>query len=96
VKVSIEIHSETARLAVAVQAKSIRQALSIVAAPYPGSVTSVKFPIDPEGFSSSISPVWAVEDKAQAAPEWTSDNQRASKVAVDNHANCNARGPPGL
>jgi hypothetical protein len=50
VKVSIEIHSETARLAVAVQAKSIRQALSIVAAPYPGSVTSVKFPIDPEGF----------------------------------------------
>jgi hypothetical protein len=64
VKVSIEVRSETARLAVAVQAKSIRQALSIVAARHPGSVASVKFPIDPEGFSSSISPVWAVEDKA--------------------------------
>jgi hypothetical protein len=50
VKVSIEIHSETARLAIAVQAKSIQRALSIVAAPYPGSVASVKFPIDPEGF----------------------------------------------
>ncbi len=24
-------------------------------------------------------------------PEWTSDNQRASKVGGDNHANCNAR-----
>jgi hypothetical protein len=46
VKVSIEVHSETARFAVAVQAKSIRQALSIVAARYPGSVASVKFPID--------------------------------------------------
>jgi hypothetical protein len=50
VKVSIEIHSETARLAVAVQAKSIRQALSIVAARYPGSVARMKFPIDPEVF----------------------------------------------
>ena len=50
VKVSIEVHSETARFAVAVQAKSIKRALSIVAARYPGSVASVKFPIDPEGF----------------------------------------------
>ena len=50
VKVSIEVHSETARFAVAVQAKSIQRALSIVAARYPGSVASVKFPIDPEGF----------------------------------------------
>ena len=49
VKVSIEIHSETARFAVAVQAKSIQRALSIVAARYPGSVARVKFPIDPEG-----------------------------------------------
>ena len=48
-KVSIEVHSETARFAVAVQAKSIREALSIVAARYPGSIASVKFPIDPEG-----------------------------------------------
>ena len=50
VKVPIEVRSETARFAVAVQAKSIQQALSIVAARYPGSVASVKFPIDPEGF----------------------------------------------
>ena len=50
VKVSIEVRSETARFTVAVQAKSIQRALSIVAARYPGSATSVKFPIDPEGF----------------------------------------------
>ena len=49
-KASIEVHSETARFAVAVQAKSIRRALSIVAARYPGSVASEKFPIDSEGF----------------------------------------------
>ena len=40
VKVSIEVHSETARFAVAVQAKSIAR---------------VKFPIDPEGFSLEYS-----------------------------------------
>jgi len=50
VKVSIEVHDGTARFAVAVQAKSIHQALSIVAARYPGSVARVKFPINPEGF----------------------------------------------
>jgi hypothetical protein len=50
VKVSIEVHDGTARFAVAVQAKSIQQALSIVAARYPGSVARVKFPINPEGF----------------------------------------------
>jgi hypothetical protein len=50
VKVSIEVHSETARFAVAVQAKSLQRALSIVATRYPGSVASVKSPIDPEGF----------------------------------------------
>jgi hypothetical protein len=50
VKVSIEVHSETARCAVALQARSIQRALSIVAARYPGSVAKVKFPIDPEGF----------------------------------------------
>ncbi len=50
VKVSIEVHSETVRFAVAVQAQSIREALSIVAARYPGSVVRVKFPIEPEGF----------------------------------------------
>jgi hypothetical protein len=50
IKVSIEVRSKTARFAVAVQAKSIQQALSIVAARYPGSVARVKFPINPEGF----------------------------------------------
>ncbi len=57
VKVSIEVHDGTARFAVAVLAKSIQQALSILAAQYPGSAARVKFPIDPEGFSSSIPPV---------------------------------------
>jgi hypothetical protein len=50
VKVSIEVHNGTARFAVAVLAKSIQQALSIVAAQYPGSVAKVKFPINPKGF----------------------------------------------
>jgi hypothetical protein len=50
VKVSIEVHDGTARFAVAVLAKSIQQALSIVVAQYPGSVARVKFPINPEGF----------------------------------------------
>ena len=50
VKVSIELHDGTAHFAVAVLAKSIQQALNIVAARYPGSVAKVKFPIEPEGF----------------------------------------------
>ena len=50
VKVSIEVHDGTARFAVAVLAKSIQQALNIVAAQYPGCVAKVKFPIAPEGF----------------------------------------------
>jgi hypothetical protein len=50
VGVSIEVHDGTAHFTVAVLAKSIQQALSIVAAQYPGSVAKVKFPIDPEGF----------------------------------------------
>jgi hypothetical protein len=50
VKVSIEVHSGTARFAVAIKAQSIQEALSIVAARYPSSVTRVKFPIDPESF----------------------------------------------
>jgi hypothetical protein len=50
VKVSIEIHSKTARFAVAMQAHSIQRVLNIVATRYPGSVARVKFPIEPEGF----------------------------------------------
>ena len=49
-KVSIEVHSKTARFAVAVQAKSIQRALSIVTAHHPGSVARVMFPIEREGF----------------------------------------------
>jgi hypothetical protein len=55
---SIEVHSGTARLAVSVPAKSIRRAMSLVAALaalYPASVaTRVKLPIDQGGFSSRI------------------------------------------
>jgi hypothetical protein len=43
VKVSIEVHDGTARFAVAVLAKSIRQALSIAASQYPDSVTTAVF-----------------------------------------------------
>ena len=50
VKVSIEVHDGTARFMVAVKAQSIQQALGIVAARHPSSVTRVKFPIDPESF----------------------------------------------
>jgi hypothetical protein len=50
VKVSMEVHDGTARFAVAVLAKSIQQALRIVADRYPSSATKVKFPIAPESF----------------------------------------------
>jgi hypothetical protein len=50
VKVSIEVHSGTALFAVAIKAQSIQRALSIAAARHPSSVTTVKFPIDPESF----------------------------------------------
>ena len=50
VKVSIEVHSGTARFSVAINAKSIQHALNIAAARHPSSVTKVKFPIDPENF----------------------------------------------
>ena len=51
VKVSIEVHSKTARFVVAVQAHNIQRALSIVTARYPGSAARVKlFPIEREGY----------------------------------------------
>jgi len=50
IKVSIEVQSGTARFAIGMQAQSIQQALSIVAARYPESVARVKFPIDQERF----------------------------------------------
>jgi hypothetical protein len=53
VKVSIEVHSKTARFVVAVQAHSIQRAVSIVTARYPGSVAKMKLPIEPEHFFNS-------------------------------------------
>jgi len=51
VKVSIEVHNGTARFMVEVKAKNIEQALRIVQTRYPAKVATVKFPIDPKGFS---------------------------------------------
>lgn len=50
VKVPIEVHSKTAGFAAVVRAHSIKRAMSTAAVRYPGSVTRVKFPIEPEGF----------------------------------------------
>ncbi len=50
VKVSIEVRSGAARFDVAVQAESIRRAVSIVASRYPGLDVRMKFPVDPESF----------------------------------------------
>ena len=50
VEVSIEVRSGAARFDVAVRAKSIGQAVSLVAGRYPGGEVAVKFPMDPEGF----------------------------------------------
>ncbi len=45
-KISIEVRSGTARLAVGVQAPTIQQALNIAATRYPGNVARVKSPIE--------------------------------------------------
>jgi hypothetical protein len=50
VKVSIEVHDGTARFAVAVLAKSIQQALSIVAARHPGYGYQGEVPDRSRGF----------------------------------------------
>jgi len=50
VKVSVEVRSGTARFRVSVQAESIRKALGMVGARYPGGEVRVVFPIEPEGF----------------------------------------------
>ena len=50
VKVSIEVHDRTARFTVAVKAKSIRQAVSIVSAQHPSSAVKGNIPIKPESF----------------------------------------------
>jgi hypothetical protein len=53
VKVSIEVHSGTARFVVGVQSHSVQRALSKVAARYPGNVSRVTFPIESESFFDS-------------------------------------------
>ncbi len=50
VRVSIEVYDGAARFSVAVQAESIRRAVSIMGSRYPNSDVRVRFPIDPERF----------------------------------------------
>jgi hypothetical protein len=50
VKVSMEVRSGAAHFDVAVQAKSIKRAMSIVRKRYPKANVRVKFPIKPESF----------------------------------------------
>jgi hypothetical protein len=50
VKVSVEVQSGAAHFRVAVQAQSIRRAVSLVGARYSDAEVRVKFPIEPEGF----------------------------------------------
>jgi hypothetical protein len=50
VRVSILIREGASRFGVSVQARSIRRAVSIAAARYPGADVRVSFPIDAEAF----------------------------------------------
>ena len=50
VKVSIEVRNGAAHFCVAVQAESIRRAVSLVTKRYSGRAVRVKCPIDPEDF----------------------------------------------
>jgi hypothetical protein len=50
VKISIEVRNGATRLEVAVQARSIQQAMSFVRERYPNTDVRVRFPIDPVGF----------------------------------------------
>jgi hypothetical protein len=50
IKASVEVRSGAARFRVAVLAKSIEQAISLVGARYSGCEAEVLFPIDPETF----------------------------------------------
>ncbi len=52
VKISIEVRSGVSRFEVAVSARSLRRALTIVRGRHPGLTAGVKFPIGPEGFFS--------------------------------------------
>jgi hypothetical protein len=50
VRVSIRIREGASRFDVSVQAQSIRRALGMAAARYPGADVQVSFPIDAEAF----------------------------------------------
>ena len=50
VKISMEVRSGAARFDVAVQAESIKQAVSLVEESYSKASVKVKFPIEPESF----------------------------------------------
>lgn len=50
VKVSIEVRKGASRFVVAVQAESIRRAVSLLEAGYPGADLRLKCPIEPEYF----------------------------------------------
>ena len=56
VKVSIEVRRGATRFVVAVQAESMRRAVSLVQGRYSGADIGVKFPIDPEGFFVTYDP----------------------------------------
>jgi hypothetical protein len=50
VRISVDVRNGTSRFRVGVQARSIREALGVVAGRYPHGVVEVAFPIEPEGF----------------------------------------------
>ncbi len=50
IKVSFEVGSGSASFGAAVRAESIRQAVDVAEARYPGCDVRVVFPIDPEAF----------------------------------------------
>jgi hypothetical protein len=59
VRVSIEVRDGAARFNVAVRARSIERAVSLVEERYPGGKVGVRFPIDPEGFFVEVPAVRA-------------------------------------
>ena len=71
VKVSVDVHSGGARFRVAVQAWSIRRAVSLVGARYQDAEVRVKFPIEAEGFfvkdSSALAGMGGTEQTHQEA-----------------------------
>ncbi len=50
VKVSVEVHSGAARFRVGVQARSIREALSLVGGRYARGTVRAVLPLEPKGF----------------------------------------------